>query len=390
MVDKQPCVFEIASGESLGRLKLIQTESSQILIKIAAVVAADPLWSEAVDAALVLKEAPEPCLAAIGYFTVPQVDRIRALQAQIRLASATFRYVGYAQAEKDCRALAAVLWDRFDESQLSRFCFTALPRGGQIILGMLSYILPLERNQLTQPVPPDSPLIVVDDCALSGVNFRRFLSHSSARRIIFCPLYSHPDLRDAILACEPRVTHCLSARDLFDHAPAMYEENYRNWRARWNARQDGFGYWVGQPEYLCFAWNEPDFAIADLRAAGVDSGWRIVPSELCLKNRDATREGPQLQRQYMGSGPLMPSPRTLFGDLGSSVVVADMETKICYVLEDVAADIWRATARWGRIDRITSEMRRAYDVDEKTLKTDLNDFIGEMASKGLIGVVPHH
>ena len=167
------------------------------------------------------------------------------------------QYVDYGRAEQICRILASRLVERFTKVELSRFHFAAIPRGGHIVLGLLAYILNLRPAQLAPPHPPDIPLVVVDDCSLTGARFRQFMKGCAHQRVVFVSLYSHPALRAAIESEELRVLACLSAKDLFDYAPDRLGHGYSAWQERWRSRLKGDGYWVGQVS-VCFAWNEPD------------------------------------------------------------------------------------------------------------------------------------
>jgi hypothetical protein len=119
-------------------------------------------------------------------------------------------------------------------------------------------------------------VIVVDDCALSGARFHHFLRTVRANRIVFAPLYSPPELRAAILQREPRVVCCLSARNLAGHRLTAQPRETDTW------------YWSGHVEPLCFPWNEPDRTFWNPAAKRWELAWRIVPPELCPKNRPAT------------------------------------------------------------------------------------------------------
>jgi hypothetical protein len=179
-----------------------------------------------------------------------------------------------------------------------------MPRGGFIVLGMLAYVLDLRPAQLAPSPPSDVPLVVTDDCAISGVRFSDMLDRCENRQVIFSHLYSHPDLRIAIERREPRVLACVSAQDLTDYAPAYYGDQYEAWRERWRQRPNP-GYWVGQPDHVCFAWNEPDTVFWNPVAQQAESAWRLLPPELCLKNRRKfAPEDARVQLQPEGKGPL--------------------------------------------------------------------------------------
>ena len=64
------------------------------------------------------------------------------------LRNDTTRRLDYGQVEQAVRALAGRLAGEFGGEELKRFRYTAIPRGGFIVLGMLAYVLDLPRPAL--------------------------------------------------------------------------------------------------------------------------------------------------------------------------------------------------------------------------------------------------
>ena len=120
-------------------------------------------------------------------------------------------------------------------------------------------LLHLDREQTAPLHPENRPLIVVDDCALSGVRLSQFLRGCGSSRVLFAPLYSHPELRTAIRRLEPRIEDVLSAADILgERIEADLAE----------------GYWRGDTEPLAFPWNEPDRSIWNPAAERWEAAWR--------------------------------------------------------------------------------------------------------------------
>jgi hypothetical protein len=355
------------------------------LLILASALAASPFWSEMPHAALVVRRNPEPLLAVIGYFDEAGEARMQALQAQLDLVLPRLKYVGYAQAASDCERLAGKLVERFGRDELQNFRFVAMPRGGYIVLGMLAYVMGLRRSQLDSHHPSGAPLVVVDDCAISGLRFRSFLEDRESPRVVFAHLYSPPELREAIEAESPSRVTCLSAHDLHDHAPERLGSEYSAWRERWSARMDYRSYWIGQPDHICFAWNEPDSSFWNAVTRQEESGWRFVPPDMCLKNRPEPGTEPlRVQIQPEGGGSLRPSDRVLFGELEEQIVIGDLETEETYLLSDVAADMWQAIVEYESSDEASKALLRSYDVDRGVLKADLHNFAEDLLSQGLL------
>lgn len=387
-MQQQPRVFVLSPdlrAGSLGRLIQGAARPDTALLTIARTLSTSPLWDESHRAVLVMRCAPRPLLGILGYFDAAAEARLEMLCWQLTYLLPCLRYISYAQAEADCERLAAQLVVRFGAAELRRWRFAAIPRGGFIVLGMLAYVLGLDQAQMASPHPADAPLVVVDDCALTGVRFGAFLEQCSDRDVVFVHLYSHPDLRAAIQAQEPRVIACLSAHDLRDHAPERLGDQYAQWRENWLHRSGNRCYWVGQPDYICFAWNEPDITFWNPVTAQEESAWRFVPPELCLKNRPARGTEPiSVQAQPEGKGPLKPAAHVLFGDLGDQIVIGNVKTGQSYVIQAVAAAMWRAIIAHGNLEDAAQALWQEYDVHAATLHADLRMFTTELRAQDLL------
>ena len=104
-----------------------------------------------------------------------------------------------------------------DELQSSRF--VAIPRGGMIVLGMLSYCMGLTHEQLQlSGARKNSLTVVVDDCCLSGARFSKFIESLDSSRVVFAHLFSQPKVRYSILGNETRVEACLAAQNLAERS----------------------------------------------------------------------------------------------------------------------------------------------------------------------------
>lgn len=368
-----PYVFADAEKDESGFLTLAKAFASS------------PLWKQLPRSVMVVRHRPQPALAIVGYFDDVGESRVRGLYTNLGAVLARLVYVDYPTVEKHCERLALELDERFG-AELSRFCFAGIPRGGLIVLGMLAYMLDLRRDQLEPPYSPDVPLVVVDDCAFTGVRFRECLERTDVQSIVFATLFSHPALRSAIEATEPRVTACISAQDLHDHAPDRFGEEYQSWLSRWKARSGERCYWIGQPDHVCFPWSEPDITFWNPTTNEEEGGWRVVPPEYCLKNRPMEREGVsnRIQLQPSGKGPLSPAPSVLTAELEGELIVADGASEESFVLNGVAADLWRAIVTNGSREGAIRSLADSYDVDHERLRADFEPFIDDLLRRGLL------
>ena len=355
------------------------------LLDLANGLSTSPAWKAMPGASLVVRRSPRSILGVMGRFDAAAEARLATLGPQLAGGLSCLHYVNYAQAEEDVEHLATMLIERFGRDELRCFRFAAIPRGGLVVLGMLSYALGLRHAQLEPPHPPEAPLVVVDDCAMSGYRFDQYLARCESDQVVFAQLYSHPELRAAIEARQPRVIACLGARDLRDHAPEMYGEDYPLWRERWANRFRATGYWLGQPGHLCFPWNEPDVTAWNPVTKKMERGWRLVPPELCLKNRPAYGAKPvTVQVQPEGTGPLRPSGHVLFGEFEENVVVGNIESGFSFTLTGVAAEMWKAIVERGDLDQAASSLAGEYDVEPRVLRADLRDFAEDLLARNLL------
>jgi hypothetical protein len=287
----------------------------------------------------------------------------------------------YTQAEEAVFALAAELIGELGGGEARQFCYSPIPRGGLIVLGMLAYALDLDRGRL-QRRPPGAPLVVVDDCSLSGARFGRFLQSVDSPQVLFAHLFSHPDLRAAILAQEQRVVGCVAAGDLRDLAPEVYPDraDYQAWQARWRQRLEGPRYWIGLPELVIFPWSEPDRPYWNPLTEQAENNWRFAPPDRCLKNWGRLNLPPRAVEH-----PMWRSPDHIAYSLeDEQVTLCNLQSKQLYGLEGIAADMWRALVAYRSTEAVVQYILSRYDVDEATLRHDLGAFVESLLAAGLL------
>ncbi|HEX6902237.1 MAG TPA: PqqD family peptide modification chaperone [Thermoanaerobaculia bacterium] len=316
----------------------------------------------------------------------PERQRLAQLAVMLKRVRDRLRYVDYQQAERDCEVLAEKILERWSRSELERASFAAIPRGGLIVLGMLSYALGLKTEQFREG---PGTLFLVDDCALTGARFASRLKEMGSREVVFVHLYSHPDLRKSIEEKEERVAACLAAHDLADMAPASFPDPERlaEWRRRWRERL-GERYWYGQPEPVCFAWNEPDRPFWNEATGQVEDGWRLLPPHLCLKTRAALGGPPpeaQEEREWQAPDDVVS------GEFDGVLWLCHTRTEQVFSLSGTGADLWRWLACWGSIELTARRLAQTYGVDPETAQRDTLAFARELEGAGLLrsfGVAP--
>lgn len=318
-----------------------------------------------------------------GELAAVDAARLGTLPALVRRLRHTLRYVDYRQAERDCEKLAALLLEDYSRRELHQFACRGVPRGGLVVLGMLSYLLDLEARQLSAGEDPDRPLLLVDDCALSGARLRGELAASGSSRVVFAHLYSHPDLRAAIVEREERVERCIAAADLADHAHRLYGDDYDRWLESGRRHLGGERYWLGVPDLVCFAWSEPDRPLWNPVSGDLEKGWRLLPPHRCLGARSAL-------------GPPPVAVRSPTWRVAEGVVTTEQEGRVwlyslvtdrVYALGGVGAEMWQALACWGDARAAARYLAGHYDAPGETLRRDLEQFAESLVQHALLETV---
>jgi len=337
--------------------------------------------------AVVLRLGTEPSLAIAGWFSQAEAEHIRTAIPWFVNALSRLHCVDYSQVEADCIRLGEILRERFPNELLESASFVGIPRGGTVVLGMLSYVLDLDQTQVHPRDLADGTLIVIDDCFLSGARLARFLEERpSPPKIVTAGLYAHPDLRAAVERERPRIQACVTAQDLTDHAPALYGDDYEAWKTRWENRETGPRYWTGIPEHLCFPWSEPDYGFWNEETGRAEQAWTVVPSDHCLKTRfGASNEAEaSVQVQRSASGAISVPPTVFYASFSDRVLVGRSESNECVELDGSAADFWTALVTSETVSEARTTLLRKYDVEPERLTSDLRTFVKTLIDRQLL------
>jgi len=280
--------------------------------------------------------------------------------------------VDYKKAEEDCEKLASKILAVYSPKELEPFYFMAIPRGGLIVLGMLSYLLNLKQSQFEPSGNPNQPVMIIDDIALSGERISKILSKTKSSHVVIANLYSHPDLRKAILNKEPRVKNCFSANDLKDQARGNYpdKKDYHAWRQQMDEQMGG-RYWVGQVDLVGFAWSEPDYPFWNPVTRKLEDVWRSLPPHKCLKNKSLLGVLPDEPIKK----DLQLSSSVIMGLFRNEIWLFHKDTKQIYSLTDVAAEMLRVIVSQGNIESSIKYLINRYDVEESILRLDVEKYV---------------
>lgn len=377
----------LAYGSALAAVRVPAGPPVDPLELLAGAVAADSFWASLPPAVLVARPGETPLLAALVLGDDVPRESLLSRARDLPFAASTLRYISLRQLHADVDLLARRLRQRLG-GELSRARFAAVPRGGYRVLEQLASALALPSAQLATPPFADGDLLIlVDDCCLTGAALRRFLDAGAAEAVLFAPLYSHPDLRAAIESAEPRVEACLGVRDLAATPIASLEED-EAWRRRWRDRLGG-RYWVGRLEHVCFPWTEPDRVVWDAAAGEPARSFRVVPPELCSKNRPpAGTSAIPVQMAPPARGPLAPAPDVVFARLPGTeepvVALMALDRGAGLRLEGPAADLWLAVLERGTVEAALERVAERWQVDHRRLEEDLRPVAEALLQRGFL------
>lgn len=79
-------------------------------------------------------------------------------------------------------------------------------------------------------------------------------------------------------------------------------------------------------------------------------------------------------------------PNVLFHEYGDEAVLLNMNNEIYYALNGTAIGFWQAINKVDSYDDAVQELLNQYDVDEATLRTDLDEFLGQLETMNLITI----
>jgi hypothetical protein len=82
------------------------------------------------------------------------------------------------------------------------------------------------------------------------------------------------------------------------------------------------------------------------------------------------------------------APGVLFRDLGDESVLLNLDNDRYYGLDDVGTRMWQLLAELGAVDAVVARLLEEYagQVDEPTLRRDLEELIATLVAAGLVTV----
>jgi hypothetical protein len=360
--------------------------ADDLIVALANAAASSPAGLR-VPAVLVARTGADPGFAVVGDLDEAAVARVEELFDQVQESlDERGLYVGYRRAEQDVQVLARRLEENLGAAALKRAKFAAVPRGGLIVLGMLSIALGLRHEQIASTTAAEAPelLIVVDDCGLSGHRMKQALSAVRAREVVVAFLYAPDELRMRVEECEPRVVSCISARNLADLGPRIHGDGYPAWVRRWETLLGEDRYWVGRPVQVTFAWKEPDRSFVNLATGGREAGWRLTPSRLRSPSEGTSTDGLRVVVQSPSRGVLRAAADVFVAEVEGAVVLVREGQEGALALSPVASQFWRALSSLRSVGAGVDALAPDLDVDRQSLERDLRRFLSDLGEEGLI------
>jgi hypothetical protein len=371
----------------LARHRLLFGDTSRSrALALAEALASSPAWSRlGRHATLVVRPGPPGLIGVLGRIDDDDRPLLDALGWHVDRLLDRLRPMPYPAVEAACDQLAHRLRRLLGSEGLERVHLVGIPRGGLVVAGLLAYALGIPSGRVGMPTDrevPDEPLVVVDDCVLSGTRLGQWLdAHQPLSNVIATHLASVPACREAILASRPEVSHCIAAVDLHDHAAARDDD----WHERWRARSPD-DLWTGDPDHVVFPWNEPDSQIWNPRRSQAERAWRVVPPAWCVKNRAEGRDevGRIQVNELDHGGALRPADDVLWATIDGGLVVAAASGGTPVRLQGVAAEVWQGLIDHGDLDRMVEDITSAYGVDSAEVRDDLARLTQRFTDRGLL------
>ena len=85
---------------------------------------------------------------------------------------------------------------------------------------------------------------------------------------------------------------------------------------------------------------------------------------------------------------VIPSPDVMMQELGDELVLLDMRSEHYFGLNEVGARVWQQMSEGCDLDTMVRTLTEEFDVDEATLRADVERLIADLADAGLVEPAP--
>ncbi len=81
-----------------------------------------------------------------------------------------------------------------------------------------------------------------------------------------------------------------------------------------------------------------------------------------------------------------PNPDIIFQNLEKETVLLHLKTEEYYTLGETSSQMWHLLMEYGEVEPVIARMLAEYNVDEATLRRDLDELISDCCKLGLLSV----
>ena len=308
-------------------------------------------------------------------------DHLSEINSQLQSLDTSLQQIQYLDSTQCLdltKSLAKIIKQTVPENILKNSQVVAIPRGGLFIQAMLSYFLPLEHHQLqyTENDVDTSPLIIVDDCAISGLRLAQQLKKFPNREIYFFTIASPRELRDSVNSKESRILDFKSVLDVKSYSTLDLN----------HASQC---YWRGQCDTIIFPWSETQ---RSYRFNGQLSNvplWKVAPNKLCLSAREKKQRIRTTEIKENPSSVMSTPDDVLYHTDQGLTRILNVSTMKHYSLDSIGSTIWQSLLKNADLDNVLAELSSIYGVSKTKLNSDVQLLTQKLFNDGLINEFNH-
>ena len=81
---------------------------------------------------------------------------------------------------------------------------------------------------------------------------------------------------------------------------------------------------------------------------------------------------------------LRPNPDVISQILDNEAILLHIQKEVYYSLDETGLRMWQLLGEYGELQPVLSQMQKEFNVDELTLKNDLNRIVDELIKEGLL------
>ena len=81
---------------------------------------------------------------------------------------------------------------------------------------------------------------------------------------------------------------------------------------------------------------------------------------------------------------MKPAPQVLYQEVEGELVILDSDAGRYYALDDVGLRVWELLVEHADLDRVVAVMLSEFDVDEATLRSDVDALVKQLEAAGLV------